>query len=168
MEDGSFSSPTQAPHADKKFLLLLGGACMLVLFFIVLAVFSFTPKQENKTITTLPTPQPEKPISNVYKIEVGKTKFSQTEYASYSYEIFPNTLSNDVKIKLKNFNFSSKPTSNESTTVTVEYLPDHSSISIIAPKNAHVYFGVKDPNGEFSDDFLILTDQNGNIIEHQL
>lgn len=167
MEDGSFSSPTQAPHTDKKFLLLLGGACVLVLFFIVLAIFSFSPKQEKKPVTTVPTPQPDKPISNVYKIEPGKTKLLQTEYAPYAYKIFPGDLSLDNQTKLKHFKFTKTLNPDGSTKITVNILVSgYSPFSITAPSGTQAYFVVKDPDGDFSEDFLVLTDQNGNIIEH--
>ncbi len=167
MQDPSFSQPAQSPFADKRMLFMLAGGGLLVLFFVVLMIFSFSPQQSSKKTQVTTTPTPVKPINDVYKIEPGKTKLSETEYGPYAYNVFPQNLSSENQSKLKYFKVSKSPNSDGSTKITVTILAEgYTPFSINAPSGTQAYLVVKDPDGDFGENFLVLTDANGNIIEH--
>lgn len=166
MDDAAFSPPPGNLFADKKMILMLAGGGLLVLFFVVLMIFSFSPQQPVKKIEITPTPQPVKPVSDVYEIESGKTKFSETKYAKFSYKIFPESSLEDQQ-NLKDFTIT-KTTNADGSTYIKLIVPDkgYSAVQVTVPKGANAYVYIPKPIEDYGDVGILLTDRNGNILEH--
>ncbi len=166
MDDASFSQPPRSVFADKKMIFMLAGGGLLVLFFVVLMIVSFAPQQSVKKTEITPTPEPLKPVSDVYKIESGKTKFTDTKYAQFSHKIFPEESAEDQQI-LKDFIITKTLNTDGSTRIKL-IVPDkgYAPIQITVPKGANAYVYVPKPIEDYGDVGILLTDRNGNILEH--
>ena len=148
---------------DKRGISKFIAIIIVVVIVIALAFFIFGNNGTgNATSNT---------IQNTQNTETGKTKLSDSQYASYAYLISTETLSSDAQTATTGFNIKKTENSDGSTTYDlIAVNPEYQTQEYTIQPNQQLYFIERslgdDQNGEgfLGDDMAIVVDSNGYIV----